>query len=91
VYRRVSSERRERLDELVREANIKRYRGMMVGSLDEKQRKMIEPLMEEEQAKLWSRRRPCSIQASNRGKGSCREIEGRDLLRHQRNSTTLRV
>jgi hypothetical protein len=48
-------ERRERLDEFVRDANINRYRGMKAGSLDQKQRKMIEPLMEEEQAKLRSR------------------------------------
>jgi hypothetical protein len=44
-------ERRERLDEFVRDANIKRYRRMMAGPLDEKQRKLIE----EEQAKLRSR------------------------------------
>jgi hypothetical protein len=48
-------ERRERLDEFVRDANIKRYRRMMAGPLDETQRKMIELPMKEEQAKLRSR------------------------------------
>jgi hypothetical protein len=48
-------ERRERVDEFVRDANITRYRRMMAGPLDEKQRKMIEPLLKGEQAKLRSR------------------------------------
>ena len=42
----------ERLDEFVRGANIKCYRRMMAGLLDEKHRKMIEWLLKEEQAKL---------------------------------------
>ena len=42
-------ERRERLDEFVRDANIKCYRRMMAGRLDENQRKMIEPLLKEEE------------------------------------------
>jgi len=45
-------ERREQTDEFVRDANIERYRRMMVGLLDEK--KIIEPLLKEEQAKLRS-------------------------------------
>jgi rubrerythrin len=46
------TEQRERLDEFVRDANIKCYRRMMAGLLDEKHRKMIERLLKEEQAKL---------------------------------------
>jgi hypothetical protein len=47
-------ERRERVDEFVRNANIERYQRMMAGLLDDKHRKMIQPLMEEEQARLRS-------------------------------------
>jgi hypothetical protein len=48
-------ERRERLDKFVSDTNVNRYRRMMAGPLDGKQRKMIEPLLKEEQAKLRSR------------------------------------
>jgi hypothetical protein len=65
-------ERRERVDEFVRNANIERYRRMMAGPLDEKHRKMIQPLMEEEQAKLRSR----SATMQRPGKHSRKRHEG---------------
>jgi hypothetical protein len=45
-------ERRERIEGFVSDANIKHYRHMIGGALDEKQREMIETLLKEEQARL---------------------------------------
>jgi hypothetical protein len=65
-------ERRERLDEFVRDTNVNRYRRMMAGLLDEKQRNVIEPLLKGEQAKLRSR----SVTKQHLGKHSRKRREG---------------
>jgi hypothetical protein len=64
-------ERRERLDEFVGDANFKRYLRMMAEPLEEKHRKMIEPLLNEERAKLRSR----SVTMQHPGKHSRKRQE----------------